>query len=986
MSQIQKNINRNFSYLLIFLLIQGMIISPALALNNPVLPEHLSPRININYTAFSDLIKTSYSDASKALAELPETNELNLLDISYQKKQRAILQDEIIDRFKQNYPDSLEQLEMIKVFFGIALEHYEEQQFESGEFYYNHCLEVAAIAAKNKAGFIEILAAIFHRMPTNKINPVIASLAKTAGIGKNKSESFRKYELVEINGLIKKFSKIADLKYYAHSQGANSIENFMGAVLNMMEGDPRIRRLVFADKEASIAHASETEKADIVKEIQSIYGPFAGRFGLFEIKKELENSIFKIHNPKGYELVMKKVRNTYGVDYKDLNDSLDKTKALIQKIADDNQIDAIILSRVKAPYRIYVKEKIAGKGKGQKDTLYGVDTIGIKVICKTEDCFYQMTTRIRQALNDKKLGNWKIGKIKAIASGITYINLVEIEGLGNLEVQFLTKEADDLREINFAHWSYEIARQTNRKQKFDKVEDFGFYQLREMYQNAIDDPERKDVDINTVTEEYFKSVYDHNKKWVYIFEKSSEIIDGREVDVVKPKRLAKGANGPVFAAQTGVDLFDKNYDGLVFYEWRGSKLVPKRRQYNDLNQLKDGDIVAVKTTADGLLDKLEKDKGYEANLFSSIRGFLRSTILLAQVGLSESDKVRYYKNAQSFLNKSFSQKGIVWGKSVQSKFPQNAKYMQNFLNEFAVSKKLKNSDELLMGLALKLINSSEVVDWAKERGADLLNTIQVDDPGIKAQVENIYGSLDKLFIEVGIGEISVEKVIKKLRDQQNVNVSMMPTISGDYSGRFEYSIEVREPDKKAISARTREIKARIKEILKTQGIELGEQSFNDKKSRKIKGGFLVNFEIPVRYEQLPNIRTALLSGLETSIKVKTKREKKDKEKALTSIGLIINVKNKKAVSSIIKRSVNIGINALKNYDFDEKNEQLSCVIEYDQMSYDLTSILKVLNVSLKNVTLADENQGFIEAAELQKKLKRKQAQPLENASLIESAI
>ncbi len=1018
----QKNIIPILAQFIVFMLIHGLLIGPVFALNSSINPpEHLSPRINISNALFSNSIKNSYSEVSKEVFSIRDFEGTNLLDISYQKKQSVILEQEIIANFEHtfqinkdkelekrmdlaifefniNYDEEaqfrlklreelekkhIDQVKMLKALFSVAKEQYENNQFSSGEFYYNHALEVAEIAARNKAGFIGILAAIFHRMPTNKINPVIVSLGNK--VGKNRSELFRRSELKQINSLIKKFSKIVDFKYKVHSQGANSVENFMGAPINTMQGDFRVMRLVLADKQAAISHASEIDEQAIVEEIQNIYGPFAGRFGLFDLKKKLENYMFKIHNQKGYDSVMQKVYNTYGLKYEELSGFLNKTKMLVLEIANVNQIDATVSARVKTPYRIHVKEKIARKGQDQKDTLYGVDTIGIKVVCKTEECFYRMNNEIRRALDDKKLGNWKIGKIKKISSGITYINLKEIEGNGNLEVQFLTKQADDLREINFAHWSYEISRQTGLKQKFDKVEDFEFYKLIDEYQAAIDkaaidNPKIKEVDLDEVIEEYFKRVYEHNKQWVYIYEKSSEIIDGKKVDVVKPKRLPREANGPVFAAQTGVDFFDENYAGVVFYEWRGSKLVKKTRQYDDLKPLKDGDIIEVKRTEGALSHRISVDKNYQANLLSSIREFLRPRILLAQIDLSQANKRRYDKNAQSFLETAFKQKRVIFGSGVKSKFPLNAKYMQKFLKEFSATKKLENSDELMLALALQLINSSEVVDWARKRGLDLLkNKIPIDDKGIQAQLGTIYGSFERILIEVGMGKTQESKVVKSLKAQQRVNVSFSPTMSGNLAGIFEYSIKVNELNKKAIAAKIRTVRTKIIKVLNSQGIEFDGNSFNEKKSRRIRGGFLIIFEIPVRYDQLPNIRKALLSRLETKVKLKTKRDKKEREKAITTIGLMINIKNKNEIRLIVRSFAKLGPKALKEYNYDQENSQLSCIFEYDQLNYDLATILNVLNVS-------NGDARIISVKKLQKTLKKQRVPLVENIDLIESAI
>ncbi|MBU1088004.1 MAG: hypothetical protein KKD05_10890 [Candidatus Omnitrophica bacterium] len=956
----QKNNILILSHFIVFLLIQGLLVCPGFALNiNISSQEHLSPRISISNSAFFDLIQTSYSDAAQTFSEISETNKLNLLDISYQKKQRVDLENQIIDNFKQNYPENQEQLELIKIFFIIADQQYGDLRFETGEFFYNHSLEFAAKASDNKAGFIEILAAIFHRMPTKNVKPIIKSLFENlkpkygSKQARRMSRLFQKNELEEITNLTKKFLKIDKLGYHVSSQGSNTVENFMGAIINIMEGDFRIMRLLLSHKDATIEHASETRKIDIVKEIQNIYGPFAGRFGLFAEKKRLENDVFKIYNPDGYAGIMDKVFNTYGKKYEDLEDLLESAKGLIQKLADDYQIDAKISSRKKSPYRMYVKEKIKGKHKTPKNTLFGEDAIGLKVICETTKCFKEITDVIK-SLKGSSLGAWEIAKIKPVSEGIIYATLKN--GEGSLEVQFLTRKADNLRELKFAHWSYEIIRATNKKQKFDKVEEFGFYQLIEICQAAIadpdslkfvddpnikaiiadpdiqaiiNDPDSQEFDIDIIIEKYFKHVYELNKKWVYIFEKSEEIIDGVSRAVVKPKRLLRGANGLVFAAQTGVNLLGPDYAGITFYEWKGRELVAKKTQFNDLNPLRDGDIIEVKTASNYLLNKCNETRGYKDILSRSIeKDFLRAKVLLKYIGSLERIKFRDIQTAKDYLLLAFSAENITWGGSGENRFPDKTQYMQNFLNAFSAEKKLMTIEELYIALSLNVseLKANDVVDWAKKRGiVTLSEALDLDDAGIINKLKNTYGSLDQLYIEVGIGKISSSKVVNDLTSKQRVRISVSSIISGETGGTFSYKMTFGN------KMNRKSVVAQIAKILSDNGINIT-TNFINKVLRNIKNrknAFEITFEIPVKDVQLPKIRRLLIDKFGGNVIGRKVKANQDQQKYFITLGLIVKTPTNSSTSTLMRKIGSMQGIRFKDGTFNPATNETTCIICFD---------------------------------------------------------
>jgi (p)ppGpp synthase/HD superfamily hydrolase len=969
--------------------------------NSPVLTENLSPKINLSYPGFTDLIRQSYSDVKQDFDQLEHGQAVNLLEESYQKKQRTILQAQILDNFTKYHPQKRNDIDLIKMLFKIAEKNYNQDKFETGEYLYNHTLEVAEIASRNSAGKEEILAAVFHRMPTSRLNSVIDDLQDAmeekygASTGRRKTEEFRKKELGQINKLIKQFLKIAELKFYVHSQGAHAIENFMGAIINLTQGDFRVLRLALADKQASIMHASELEKEDLIEQIQYICGPLAGRFGMFEIKKELENAVFKIHNPEGYATVMRKVRNTYGVDYEQLGSNLEQAKSLVEKIAEANGIKAYISARVKAPYRIYVKENIVSEGN--KDVLNSVDTIGIKIVCDNMDCYYQMVAEVRQALKQRKFGNWEEKKFKGkdnfknfrdengVVLDINYLQLREINSKANLEIQFLTKKADTIREIEFGHWFYEIERQTGRKQKFDSVEEFGFYELYDMYKKALEDPDVEEVNLYTVIEDYFRSVFEYNSQWVYVFEKSSEYIEGQLCDVLIPKRLKKGANGIVFSAQSGVNKLDKDYNGLISYEWKGEKLVAKSQETDFRSPLNDGDIVEVKTQENALINRFAVDP----QLFTSLNSFPRHRILLHQAISSEQKRKGLEEIARIDILEEFSKRGINWSQSNVREVKAREKFFKDAANVFG----LLNQHELLIGLALnelkaedainaseeykekisfgnqknKIIQAEDIVAFAWERGRSLLRSeIMFDDIDIQSSIIEMYKtrSLDQLIIEVGIGKLKPETIAKKLTEQKKVRINY------DYStGNFSFIVMVAVDRPKIKDVQMKRAKEEIISILKTNGMQI-KDDFNDTiRAQKLSKKFKLSFKIPASFEQ----GQAIGKALEAVGEVKTKLDKKAKQAAMVETGIRIKVQNQGHWDNILKR---LSLMA-KEYHYDPQTNEALVVIKFNRAEYE--NILDIINLTPRDVEFIATNMA-------RRTMLIKKRNKLEKQSLIETAI
>ncbi len=613
------------------------------------------------------------------------------------------MEDSIIRRFKPEGQVALREL------LPLVRRQYGEDQFSNQEYYYNHVLEVAYYCSRWGGNFSETVAALLHRLDARSLRDLEQQWRNRmeARIGRRESRNFFQQEMTEIRKLLEDFAILDGLRYRLHSQSGHSLENYIGAVFNLMGGDVRLRELVFADKRASINHASEREKEELIGEINDVYAPLAGRFGMFDLKKELENECFRIHRPVEYKTIKNKIKRTFGVEYENLPLLMQDIVVRMSDVMKKNDISYKLKRRIKTVYRIAVKEKVAERKAAASDTLLGNDTLGLRLVVDPED-FLIATAAIQTALENNEMGSWRLRLLKNRRFGPYEAVYFHIDQSGNqrkAEIQLFTPQMVNFLESEGPHWAYEKERETN-KQKFEHIEPFSLF-------DVLEDSEGEE-DVRKIIDDYFRKTYEFHRSvqgWVYVFERTTEIRGGVPVDVIKPHRLAQGATAAVFAAERGVSGSVEDFlefSGISYYRWQEGRLIEERRSLKPDELLRDGEIIGVTAGNRRVLETLLQDPDYRDAFHRAVRPSLRGRVLLQQA-LKGKESSRYEKLARQMIRDSLEE---LSGRSLKM-----SPLIESLLDRYAERIGLGSKEELFIAMtALEGgINAREVSEWLLEQ-------------------------------------------------------------------------------------------------------------------------------------------------------------------------------------------------------------------------------------------------------------------------------
>ncbi len=892
--------------------------------------ECLAPHLTLNHQAFLDALEQAYNQGRQLKGREPSRGlvekEIDLISAKNQLDRIKVLTRDVLQLYQETFPQEKEKFLLLQKYIAVADKIYGEQKFSSGEFTFNHDLQVARNVIEYGGSLEEVLIALAHNMDQSQFNELKAGLRESlrseirlSGNGKKIKNRLQKILAnagsEDWDRLYKLYRSILDQRYQVHSKGVNSAENYMNAIIKMTKGDPRLMRIFLADKRASINTQSERGDDQFVREIDHVVAPLAGRLGLKELEAEFFNETFRLKEPKEYQWVEDKVRKTYGMSYEQLADYLQGIAEKLKKVAAQSGIEVQVKSRLKSHFGIYSKEVRLSEVRGKKKTLHLEDLMGIRIICKNQKDLYKVIAETENALLKKKLGQWRPAPKgydhKKGAHG-NLINMVYLDILnktlgedgGLIEIQFITEALHRERETAAPHWSYAVKKRTGGKQRFDHTEPLIIFS------------EDREFDPWDEFDNYFRYIYNSPdiQDWVFVFQKTEE--KGR--DVIKPKRLQKGANGPVFAAQRGVNEFDRYYSGIDFWEWKGNKLVPLGSKRKPLTSLQDGDIVSV-IRGGGMSPATLSQMEYK------IKNFLRTNILFLTMNLDQNIENNYIDNARRFLEKEFAAKKVTTP-DIPNSLNIKAKYFEEFLRAFAKHKRLLNIRELCLGLGLQIIKADEVVQWAEERGEKELSNkkIDVNDRGIIDRFKDSPGGFEAICIEVGLGRKTPEAVEHKLKERTSVSVSTNIEVPGDNGARVEYKVNIQK-----IRGQTGKTAARkLLQILKSQGID--NLTRKDLKIKEDTKNIVITFQNWMKYEQLRPVREQITEAFEAVKETGKTEVPEDKNGDKVRIGVEISLAKLNMLSGLMQRFPNLGDDALVECFVDEANNKVHCVIQVDR--------------------------------------------------------
>src|ERR1700757_5155710 len=269
-------------------------------------------------------------------------------------RSRMMGQFDLVERVRSYNPDTNEDL--LNRAYVYAMKAHGSQTRASGDPYFSHPLEVAAILTDLKLDDATIVAALLH----DTIEDTEATRAEIDHIFGS-----------EIGALVEGLTKLKRLELV--SREAKQAENLRKLLLAISD-DVRVLLIKLADRlhnMRTLEFVAPAARQRIAEETLDIYAPLAGRMGMQEMREELEDLSFKTLDADAYSVVRQRLdslaernRNLIGEIESQLSRNLQK-----------NGMKAHVFGRRKQPFSIWTKMERKSVGFEQLSDIYGFRVI-----------------------------------------------------------------------------------------------------------------------------------------------------------------------------------------------------------------------------------------------------------------------------------------------------------------------------------------------------------------------------------------------------------------------------------------------------------------------------------------------------------------------------------------------------------------------------------------------------------------------------------
>ncbi|TAJ30230.1 MULTISPECIES: bifunctional (p)ppGpp synthetase/guanosine-3',5'-bis(diphosphate) 3'-pyrophosphohydrolase [unclassified Bosea (in: a-proteobacteria)] len=271
-------------------------------------------------------------------------------------------QYELVDRVRSYNPNTDEDL--LNRAYVYAMRAHGTQKRASGDPFFAHPLEVAAILTDLKLDDATIVAAVLH----DTVEDTAATL-----------EEIESFFGAEIRRLVDGLTKIKKLDLV--SKKAAQGENFRKLLLAIVD-DIRVLLVKLADRlhnMRTLHFVLPEKRLRIAEETLEIYAPLAGRMGMQELREELEELAFRHIKPEAHETVTKRLEEVTEREGKVIGAiELD----LREKLAASG-IAADVSGRRKRPYSIWKKMERKSVSFEQLSDIFGFRVI----VEEPQDCY-----------------------------------------------------------------------------------------------------------------------------------------------------------------------------------------------------------------------------------------------------------------------------------------------------------------------------------------------------------------------------------------------------------------------------------------------------------------------------------------------------------------------------------------------------------------------------------------------------------------------
>ncbi|UFZ06185.1 bifunctional (p)ppGpp synthetase/guanosine-3',5'-bis(diphosphate) 3'-pyrophosphohydrolase [Bradyrhizobium ontarionense] len=343
---------------------------------------------------------------------------------SQKPRSRMMRQYDLVERVRSYNPDTNEDL--LNRAYVYAMKAHGSQTRASGDPYFTHPLEVAAILTDLKLDDATIVAALLH----DTIEDTEATRAE-----------IDRFFGPEIGALVEGLTKLKRLELV--SREAKQAENLRKLLLAIAD-DVRVLLVKLADRlhnMRTLEFVPEASRRRIAEETLDIYAPLAGRMGMQEMRQELEDLSFRTLDPQAYSVVMQR-----------LDALAERNRNLIGEIESqlarkfrDHGLTARVSGRRKRPFSIWTKMERKSIGFEQLSDIFGFRVIMPDV----ESCYRALgivhTTwpvvpgRFKDYISTPKQNDYRSIHTTVIGPGKQRV-----------ELQIRTEEMDQIAELGIA--------------------------------------------------------------------------------------------------------------------------------------------------------------------------------------------------------------------------------------------------------------------------------------------------------------------------------------------------------------------------------------------------------------------------------------------------------------------------------------------------------------------------------------------------------
>jgi GTP diphosphokinase / guanosine-3',5'-bis(diphosphate) 3'-diphosphatase len=275
---------------------------------------------------------------------------------------RMMRQYDLVERVRRYNPHTDEAL--LDRAYVYAMKAHGNQTRASGDPYFSHPLEVAAILTDLKLDDATIAAALLH----DTIEDTPTTRAEIDQLfGPN------------IGALVEGLTKLKKLDLVTRE--AKQAENLRRLLLAIAV-DVRVLLVKLADRlhnMRTLNHVPQEARRRIAEETLDIYAPLAGRMGMHEMREELEDLAFRELNPEAYRVMSERL-----VKLAERNrDLISEIEQQLARKLSDRGIAATVSGREKQRYSIWRKMERKSVGFEQLSDIFGFRII----VERLEDCY-----------------------------------------------------------------------------------------------------------------------------------------------------------------------------------------------------------------------------------------------------------------------------------------------------------------------------------------------------------------------------------------------------------------------------------------------------------------------------------------------------------------------------------------------------------------------------------------------------------------------